>query len=210
MTAEPGSHPEIIVTWATGSSVAQVERIPARGSRIADDERPLEVRLVHDPSSGRWDLHSTSGDLVPLPPFDESPDRFESVLQIPGVDVRWSWTYTDGPCGPMTCTYTVESGRPTHVSIQDGSEPEGDVDVSISFPYHRGLQVRQGAIGLFDVIAPPGTIDGDIDVAMVLAGLITPKWTSASPLTATDLEHLVQLNAALGGRRLQGPDIPTP
>ncbi len=198
----------IDVAWTVADEVRRVDRITSERIACGGGRAPATVSFVHDPTADGWSLRSTWGSIVPVPPFDETPEVYAGVATVPGVDVAWSWSLLGGPFGTWTSSYVVVDGRPVAISIVEGAAPAAASDVWITFPYRRGLEVRRGRIGLFDVLSPPGTLDGDVDVAMVMAGLLTPAWTGATPLVDDDLALLGLLDAALDGRSLTPPEVP--
>jgi hypothetical protein len=76
-------------------------------------------------------------------------------------------------------------------------EPDISVDVRFVVPYRRYLRMRLGEVEPAESIGAEGEVGGDIELAMVVAGLLDDAWFDAHPLPRSTLVSLASLTTAL-------------
>ncbi len=76
------------------------------------------------------------------------------------------------------------------------------MDVWFEFSAIREIENRLGRISVVEQLAPPACLDGDLDAAMLVAGLVDENWIAAQGLRREDALQLLELLNALEGRSL--------
>lgn len=152
-----------------------------------------------EPADWRW--LTSSGEERRLPPFDILDADWSSVPALPGVDVRYAYTITGHPVAEVTIAVEVHHGRPQAVR-SGGRELRNGMDVWFEFSAIREIENRLGRISVVEQLAPPACLDGDLDAAMLVAGLVDENWIAAQGLRREDALQLLELLNALEGRSL--------
>lgn len=194
---------DLDIAWQRNGTRVVTQRVSRDGA--AESSPALEPALVFELSSG-WDdpdalpaFVARIGGLQLLPPYDATTTDFSSLPSLRGVDVRWRTTFERGLWGDVSVDYYVTDGRP--VSVVVGSTDP--VDVWFSYPFERHLLLRLGRMSSPQTLSPPARLEGDLDAAMLVAGLVDPKWLACFALGSQPLADLLRLTRLLAGRSLR-------
>ncbi len=171
--AEPGPD------WTLAVAGGRVEEW-APGRHGAAD---LECRLT---LADAWHLHAgdvdgtgalrrlrvaapdgSTGDHAPSPmDLGEQPE-LDDLPAIPGATLDVQYRYWAGPWGPVEFGVSFHDGRVSSMVLGELDEP----DVGVWCTFFQMAQVRRGGIGVLDVLADGGQLDGPEGALALLAGL---------------------------------------
>jgi hypothetical protein len=170
--------------------------------QAAGEGERIVVRLesgADGPASWRW--RTRDGGARRLPGCDALDADWSVVPALPGVGLRFCSTDLGHPLGELTVAYELVDGRPASVAI-GGRELRSDVDVWFEYPAVRRLEQWAGLRSAVEMLAPPADLGGDLDAAMLVAGLVDDAWAGAYGLGAADLRDALHLYRALDGASL--------
>ena len=186
------------------------------GQQPADSSMGRDLTFVRDrvgDSAAAWAILLPDGSSWPIPPQDNPLSDWRSLPELPGVDLRWVATYTGGAFADYYVTNEIRDGKPFEVVchlLRPGEQvPTDSADVWFTIPLPRLLQHRLGEATTLDLVQPPGgSVDGDVDAMMLLAGLVDERWTAAAGMPEQSTRALLRLLQILDGRRLAEPPQP--
>jgi hypothetical protein len=158
-------------------------------------------RGTDGPASWRW--RTRDGRTRRLPGYDALDAEWAQVPALPGVDVRYCVTEVGHLLGDLTVRFEVVGGRPAAVEV-GGRRLRHGVDVWFEFPAIRRLERWVGVRSVVGLLAPPADLGGELDAAMLLAGLVDDGWAAAYGLHPDDLADALAVYRALEGASLPG------
>jgi len=196
----------IVEVWP-GAGI--VERRLVTPHHVAIDERTHttpDLRLACHPDGIGWSVQVADGGWEPVAPFDEQASSITPFSLHPGLDLTWTTTVFGGPVPDASVHYRIRSGALAQVVHTPGVGRDPDADLHVSIPYLHALVFRLGRAPAAQLIAPPASFDGDLDVGMMVIGLIDQAWDHVSRVDADTLERLCRLTIHLNGRSLLADD----
>jgi hypothetical protein len=156
---------------------------------------------TQDDSRRPMSLVRADASEVPVPPCDVSHLQVDQVPVVAGVDLEWSVSYFDSPFGRMHEQIEVLDGRPVAISCGLGEPPDRSA-LHFDIPYDRYLQARLGWMEWHQSLAG-GRLVGEVEEAMVLAGLLNGAWFACHPVVAEELVAIEALVRLLKGKTLR-------
>lgn len=169
---------------------------------VDENDATRRLTLVAGEQPIDWRMRVRDGSLTHLPPFRVLDADWTRMEELPGVSVRFAFTYLDNPLGLISCQFDVVDGRPASVRFGPPESIEPSSEVWFRVPIERTMRQFLGEIGPLELMAPPSERGGDLDAAMVVAGLLGPEWRAAQAMEPEDYRDLIAGYRALGGRPL--------
>ena len=155
-----------------------------------------------DDGPASWGWRTRDGNLRRLPGFDALDADWSLVPMLPGVDLTYASTEVGHLLGDLTIRYDIVDGRPAAVEV-GGRDLRRDVDVWFEYPAIRRFERLAGLRDVVALLAPPADLGGDLDAAMLLAGLAGEDWVAAYGLARADLDDALAVHRAFDGTSLQ-------
>lgn len=206
----------IRVGWIDGDRNAGTTVVGPEGQSWTPDDvgRPdiLFTRTGADLTVEGWDLQLSSGSTWMVPPKDNLGSDWLGLPRMPGVSLRWLASYTSGPFQDYCIVNEIRDGRPVELRclpMDHGHQLDHHkFDVWFTIPLDRLIAHRLGLMNNLDLIQPPdGSVGGDLDALMLIAGLVDHSWTAAAGMPHEDTIAFAGLLEALAGARLATPGV---
>jgi hypothetical protein len=129
---------------------------------------------------GRVSFSLNDGDPKQFPPTDLLDLSWaRNLSQLVGVDVTYSLTTCSDVFGDSSLTIRVRDG--IACEVVEGVADDAEVHFGVELRNH--LLSRCGLITVAEAIGDTGTIDGEFDSLLLIAGLLeTPTWVHSRRL----------------------------
>lgn len=110
-----------------------------------------------------------SGQLSPLPPYDLMDLSWTAQLErLSHVDAVWTTHHPAAGLGDLSVTYDVREGIP--VAVSPGTDDRAEAVFTI--PWIDSVRARAGIIGPIQGLGSAGSLEGSLDLALLIGGLI--------------------------------------
>jgi hypothetical protein len=144
-----------------------------------------------------WRWQDGTGATRPLPPLDALDADWSVLPLLPGVDVTFAVTETGHFAGEVTMRYRCVDGRPASVEV-GGRDLRDGTGAWFEFPAPWALEWRAGLRSTPELLAPPATLGGELDVAMLVAGLVGDEWRAALGMGVAEARAVLRHYGAAG------------
>ena len=201
----PGT-PSVQVRWCAGDG-AELHRTKL-GAAAVEKDRILTLVRAPETLQG-WAVLTDDERVVPLPPEDEGTSDWSNLHEISGATARWVNRYTScAVIESLDVLTVVTDGIPRHVTCMPPTDEHlNSADAWFQYPLARKLRRRRSEGTTIGLMSPPAQLGGDIDVAMMVAGLVDDRWMKAAALQGPVLDTFILTLHHLDGSTLEPPTV---
>lgn len=183
------------ITWMPGRAPEPTIRL------LGPPGSGLEVPSPESADDWRMEVPGVDGHCR-IPPLDVREVDWSDAPRLPDVDLLWRHVHRSWPFGVLHVLDVVRDGIPVCSRI-DETTP---CDVMFVFAHERSIRFRTGTLGAAEVVAPPSEIAGELDAALLVAGLIESKaYLERWRMPESIAESWLSVVEALGDRTLVLP-----